>query len=272
MSLDLNVVRQQTITIAREAGAILLDYFHKPVEVMFKGTFDVVTEADKNAEKHIVNALQAAYPDHHIVGEEGGNQGAAGSDADYHWYIDPLDGTTNFANKIPFFCVSIALADKNNTPLVGVIYAPVSDELYVAAQGMGATLNDKPLRVSGTTELANAVIVTNLPFTDNLAQYDKLFQANYFAPRVRGVRRFGSAALEMCWVARGIADAYWEYPINRWDFMAGILIVREAGGTVTDYYGEPGTRLIDEGQVFVSNTHLHPEILKGMAVIRENAR
>lgn len=266
MTPNLTMLRQQTTQLAREAGAILMEYFSQPIKVMYKkNVFDVVTEADRAAEAHIVSAIQAAYPSHHIVGEEGGSQGAAQSGADYHWYIDPLDGTTNFANKIPFFSVSIALTDKDNRPLVGAVYDPNSNMLYSAVRGAGATCNDEPIHVSNTPELKQSVIATNYPLTETQYLDDaKTRRANFFAPRVRGIRRYGSAALELCWVGRGILDGYWEYGIQRWDYMAGLLIVQEAGGTVTDYYGEFGANLFDRGQILASNGHIHDEIVDGM--------
>lgn len=272
MTPNLIAVRQHAIQLAREAGAILMDRFEKPHQIEHKtSVFDVATEADRAGEDHIVAALQAAYPTHRIIGEEGGSYGASEADADYYWYIDPLDGTTNFAGNIPHFCVSIALADANNQPLIGVVYDPNTDELFSATRGGGAILNDKPLAVSDVAELENAVLAVGFPYAKRGDDSDDFRQFTYFAPRVRGMRRFGSAALELCWVAAGRFEAYWEWGLKRWDFFAGMLIVEEAGGTVTDFSGERGERFINGTQVIASNGAIHDTMIAGMQSILQKA-
>ncbi len=268
MPTDLNAIHQHAIQLAREAGAILMDRFEQPHEIKSKSSvFDVATEADQAAEDHIVAALTAAYPDHAIVGEEGGSQGAALADAAYHWYVDPLDGTTNFAGNIPHFCTSIAMANANGEPLIGVIYDPNMDEMFTAIQGGGAALNGKAIAVSETAKLEQAVLASGFPYAKRPEDSDNLRQFEHFAPRTRGMRRFGSAALEMCWVAAGRFEAYWEWGLHRWDFFAGMLIVREAGGIVTDFSGEQGDVLLDGQQVLSTNANLHDAIIEGMKYV-----
>lgn len=269
---NLIATRQHAVQLAKEAGKILMDRFEKPHQIKHKSSvFDVATEADKAAEDYIVAALSAAYPDHAIVGEEGGSQAAPLEQAAYHWYIDPLDGTTNFAGNIPHFCVSIALANAKNEPLVGVVYDPNSGELFSAVQGGGATLNDKPLKVSDTGKLEESVLAVGFPYAKRGELSDDFRQFTYFAPRVRGLRRFGSAALELCWVAAGRFDAYWEWGLSRWDFFAGMLMVQEAGGVMSDFAGENGDTFIDGQQVLACNAALHPTIVDAMQHVLQPA-
>jgi len=260
---NMNAVRQHAVQIAQQAGALVMEHFGKAHQIDHKAKHDVVTEADKAAEELIVPALRAAYPSHHFVGEEGGSSGAPIEEAEYRWYIDPIDGTTNFAAHIPHFCTSIALADKHNQPLLGVVYDPSRNELFVAERGVGATLNDRPISVSETDDMDSAVVVTGFPY-DRATGENNFSQFEYFAPRVRGIRRFGSAALDMCWVACGRVDAYWEWRINRWDFFAAWLVAAEAGGTVTDFSGKVSDTLNSGLQVMATNGVLHPAMVDGM--------
>jgi myo-inositol-1(or 4)-monophosphatase len=269
---NLIAVRQHAVQIAREAGAILMDRFEQPHQIKHKtSVFDVATEADRAGEEFIVDALHSAYPDHHIVGEEGGSQGADAANAAYHWYIDPLDGTTNFAGNVPHFCVSIALADANNQSLVGVVFDPNSNEMFSAVRGGGAVLNDKPLSIGGTDKLEEAVLAVGFPYVKNKQDSDDFRQFTYFAPRVRGLRRFGSAALELSWVAAGRFDAYWEWGLHRWDFFAGMLIVEEAGGVVTNFSGTRDDNFFDGRQILATNPRLHPVIIEGMRHVLQPA-
>lgn len=265
---NLNAMRQQTTQIARDAGKLIMKHYGKPHQIDFKGTHDVVTEADKAAEALIVPALVAAYPSHHFVGEEGGHTGAPIEEAEYRWYIDPIDGTTNFANHIPHFCTSIALADANNQPILGVIYDPNRDEMFIAERGAGATLNDTPIHVTQTNNLDLSVMSTGFPY-DRTTGDNNFAQFAHIAPRVRGIRRFGSAALDLAWVACGRLDAYWEWRINRWDFFAGWLLVTEAGGTVTDFSGETGETLNSGAQILATNSQIHAEMVKGLKATLE---
>ncbi|MCB9451292.1 MAG: inositol monophosphatase [Anaerolineaceae bacterium] len=265
--MQLKLIQETTEAIARQAGAILLHYFDQPHQENTKMTnIDMVTEADTAAEAVIVAALREAFPDHHIVGEEGGGMGAPAETADYFWYVDPLDGTTNYANNLPIFSVSMALAGRDAHPLVGVVYNPVADEMFSAVRGGGATLNGRPLQVSTKPTLQASLLGSGFPYDKATDPDNNLNRWGAFLVRSRGLRRLGSAALDMCYVASGRFDGYWEGKMNRWDFLAGMLCVLEAGGRVTDYSGGEGDTLMSGKQVLASNGLIHDQML---AVIRE---
>lgn len=261
---NLNAIQAFAADLARQAGALLMEHFNGPLHIEHKGTHDVVTQADKAAEDYLTRAILAQYPDHHLVGEEGGSYGASTDTAPYRWYIDPLDGTTNFASRIPHFCVSIGLADSDNQPVMGVVYNPNTDELFTAIRGQGATLNGQPIHVTDNDDLNQSVIVTGFPYDKRSSANNNFRQFSYFAPRVRGIRRLGSAALDLCWVAAGRLDGYWEWKLHRWDFFAGMVIVREAGGTVTDFDGADSDHLNTGYQVLATNGHVHATIVDGL--------
>ena len=219
--------------LARQAGAILRAGYNKEHQVGYKGVIDLVTEIDHQSEKFLLGEIQKDFPDHHIFSEESGV--IQGND-EHIWYIDPLDGTVNYAHHIPIFCVSIAYAFHSDLTL-GVVYDPMRDEMFLAQRGQGATLNGKPLHVSSATELQRSLLVTGFPYTawntpqdnfDNFAKFGKLTQ---------GVRRLGSAALDLCYVAAGRFDGFWEMSLHPWDVAAGGLICEEAGARVTDIQG-----------------------------------
>ncbi len=269
MSLDLQAVQAQTIEIAREAGARIMEFFEGPlVQTLKSSPFDVVTEADKESEALIVGKITALYPDHHIVGEEGGGYGPSIEEANYRWYIDPVDGTTNFASGLPYFAVSIALTDADMTPLVGVVYCPVADELYSAVRGYGATLNGKPIHVSADTTLETSVLGTGFPYNKAIVLDNNSTEWGEFLIRSRGVRRFGSCAMDLCYVASGRFDGFWEQQLNPWDCLAGALFILEAGGRVTDYEGHDSNTIYEEGKLIASNGHIHDEMLHVMAYAR----
>ncbi len=250
-------------SIAREAGALLMSYFDKNIAIEYKGDVDLVTAADRNSEKLIVERLHAAWPEHGIVGEEGTrtDTGAA-----YRWFVDPLDGTTNFAHGYPVFCVSIALARKDDELQVGVLYDPTRDELFSAERGAGATLNGKPIRVSKISRLADSLLSTGFPShkrhkNPNIHFYQQL------TLRSHGVRRGGSAALDLANVACGRCDGFWEFNLNPWDTAAGTLLVEEAGGLVTRFDGSPFR--LDSREVLASNGLIHEELIANFAEIFE---
>jgi myo-inositol-1(or 4)-monophosphatase len=260
--LDLQSICTFASDIARQAGKIHLQYFNKPLKQTVKSIHtDIVTEADQAAEALIVPALNATFPDHHIVGEEGSAVGAPPEEAEYFWFIDPIDGTTNFANGIPFFSVSIAMTDKHRQPLVGVVYNSVSDELFSAVVGQGATLNGQRIHVSDKTNISECVVASGFPYTkasnpdNNLREWQTLLLCT------RDLRRMGSAALDLCFVAAGRFDGYWEQYLNPWDYLAGVLCVREAGGTVSDYTGRQQSEIFYHSRILASNTHIHQEML-----------
>ncbi len=269
MTIDLNQVRITAEGIARDAATTLLGFFHTSFEQTTKGTpYDIVTDADKAAEKKIVAALQANFPTHHIVGEEGGGMGAPVESAEYRWYVDPLDGTTNFANGIPVFSVSLALTDANMRPLVGVVYIPVADELFSAAVGSGATINGKALQVSNKTALDQCVLASGFAYDKYTNPNNNIAEWTAFLTRTRGLRRLGSAAIDLCYVAAGRFDGYWERALNPWDLLGGVVIVREAGGLVTDYTGDDGDHIGAEGQLVAASPALHPQILDVLATVQ----
>ena len=265
--MDLHTAALTASEIARQAGALLRDLVDQPHDEGTKDSvYDVVTEGDRQAEALILSALTRAFPHHHIIGEEGGGSGAPIASAAYRWYIDPVDGTTNFANNIPYFSVSIALADAQDQPLVGVVYSPVADELFCAVRSAGAWRNYRPIRVSAAAALERSVVCTGFPYDKATNPDNNLAEFSRFMPRVRGVRRLGSAALDLAWVACGRLDGFWEPRLNLWDCLAGVLLVREAGGVVTDYAGSNAG--VQRGQIAASNGHIHAEML---AVLKGDA-
>jgi myo-inositol-1(or 4)-monophosphatase len=262
MPLDLQAMLNTVEALARQAGAILLQYYEQPRQSNSKSTsIDLVTEADNASEHFIVGALRAAFPDHHVVGEEGGGYGPPADQSAYHWYVDPLDGTTNFAHRFPIFSVSIALSDPDLNPILGVVYCPTMGELFKGIRGQGATLNGRPLRVSLTARLAEALVVTGFPYNQWTAEDNNIERFGHFARRTQGARRVGSAALDLCYVAAGRCDVYWEHGPNPWDAQAGILFVEEAGGKVTDFAGERSRAALSGNRIVASNTLLHDQAL-----------
>ena len=248
--------------IADGAGEIVMRHFAAPIPTRLKSSrIDVVTAADTEAEAFIVRELVKRFSDHHIVGEEGGGQGAAAVSAQYHWFVDPIDGTVNFASKLPHFCTSIALATRDRQPLLGVIYDPTRRELFTAVRGGGAYLNGQAMQVTQTAELIDAVITSGFPYDKHTNPDNNLKEWAAFLVKIRGERRLGSAALDLCYVAAGRLDGYWEKDLKPYDAMAGMLLVREAGGVVTDYQGAPNPQQQDRGRYVASNGRIHESML-----------
>jgi myo-inositol-1(or 4)-monophosphatase len=253
----------QAAAIAEEAGARLREFFSQGVETEYKGDVDLVTVADRTVEKLIRERLGEAFPEHGIYGEEGTRDRLEGQ---FRWYVDPLDGTTNFAHGFPQFCVSLGLeqrsagigTNQDGTLVAAVIYDPMRDELFTAERGRCAWLNGKPMRVSHIPELAEALVATGFPSrkrhdSPNIHFYHE------FTMRSHGVRRAGSAALDLAYIASGRLDAFWEFNLNPWDTAAGILLVEEAGGRVTDFSG--GGFQLDSREILASNGLIHDELL-----------
>ena len=242
-------------SIAREAGALLREFYHRGVRTEYKGDVDLVTEADRASEKLIGERLRAAFPTHGIYGEEGTRSGL---DAEFRWYVDPLDGTTNFAHGFPAFCVVLGCEqrhaglkpDEDGEMVAGVIYDPLRDEMFTAARGEGATLNGERIHVSKAKWLQESLIATGFPSPKRHRSPNVHFYQE-FTLRSHGVRRAGSAALDMAYVACGRLDAFWEFQLNPWDTSAGYLLVEEAGGTVTHFDG--GKFTLDSREVLASN-------------------
>ncbi len=263
--------------IARQAGGLLRGFYEKGVATEYKGDVDLVTEADRASEKLIGEKLLAAFPEHGIYGEEGTRDRL---DREYRWYIDPLDGTTNFAHGFPAFCVSMGLerrpaglaADQDGEIVAGVIYDPLRDEMFSAERGRGAWLNGRRLHVSKTPQLGEALTATGFPSQKRHGNPNVHFYQE-ITLRSHGVRRAGSAALDLAYVAAGRLDGYWEFSLNPWDTAAGVLLVEEAGGRVTHFDG--GRFTLDSREVFATNGLIHGElqhIFKEMFAGRELSR
>jgi myo-inositol-1(or 4)-monophosphatase len=252
-----------TETIARQAGAILLEGYGNVRHVQHKGAIDLVTEFDKRSEEIILSAIQREFPEHAILAEESGRSQMV---SEYQWVIDPLDGTTNFANGIPIFSVTISLF-RNNSPILGVTYDPLRDEMFSAELGRGATLNHQPIHVSAKSNLEHAVISTGFPYDLRTNPRNNLEQFVQFQLRTRAVRHLASAALDCAWTAMGRLDGYWEFGIQLWDIGAGALIVREAGGRVTSIEGDED--FASQDSILASNDLLHEQMLR---VLREGSQ
>ena len=241
--------------IAREAGALLMEYFRRRVKIEYKGDADLVTEADRASEKRILERIRAHWPSHEVIGEEGARVETGG---DYRWYVDPLDGTTNFAHGYPVFCVSLGLAFQG-TRKAAVLYDPTRDELFAAECGKGARLNGQPIAVSKTSQLAQSLVATGFP-SHKRHKNPNIYFYHQLTLRTHGVRRAGSAALDLASVACGRFDGFWEFNLNAWDTAAGILIVEEAGGKVSGFRGED--LAITDRDVLASNGLIHGDMLR----------
>jgi myo-inositol-1(or 4)-monophosphatase len=247
-------------SIAREAGALLLDSFHRRIGFEYKGDVDLITEADRASEKLITNRLHALWPNHGILGEEGTRRDSGG---EYQWYVDPLDGTTNFAHGFPVFCVSMGLEHKGEL-VAGVLYDPTRDELFAAEQGSGAFLNHQRIHVSRTKKLMESLLATGFP-SHKRHKNPNIHFYHQITLRSHGVRRAGSAALDLASVACGRVDGFWEFNLNSWDTAAGVVLVREAGGIVTR---SDGSRFnIDSRETLATNGIIHEELMALMADI-----
>ncbi len=251
---------------ARRAGAVLRARYRDRLEVTHKGAVDLVTAVDREAEHLILEVLSSAFPDHAIVAEESGVRAGTSS---YRWYVDPIDGTTNFAHGFPHFAVSIALEDAHGL-LLGVVFDPIREEMFSATRAEGARLNGSPIRVSPTARIADALLATGFP-------YDRRSRSKFYLAFIeaalqhsQGIRCVGSAALDLCWVACGRVDAYWEWNLHAWDTAAGELIIAEAGGRVTGFSGQahrPG-----DAETAASNGHLHQEMLAVISGVQDDIR
>jgi len=253
--------RDAACEFARAAGAILREGHGRPHAPEKKGRIDLVTEYDRRSEALLVARIRERFPDHAILAEESGAAGA--SRARVRWLCDPLDGTTNFAHNYPFFCVSVGV-EVDGAMAAGAVYDPVRDEMFAAASGRGATLDGTEIRVSRIADVDAALLVTGFPYDvrEHPARHLPLFQE--FLLRAQGVRRDGSAALNLCYVAMGRFDGMWEGDLSPWDVAAGTLIVREAGGVVTGYDGEPFQ--LDGRRHVAANAGLHAQLLAVVAL------
>jgi myo-inositol-1(or 4)-monophosphatase len=253
------------IDAARKAARGLLRDFGEVAELQVsrKGAADYVSAADTKAEQVLVEALSKARPGYGFLAEERGL--VEGSDKTHVFIIDPLDGTTNFLHSIPHFAINIAL-EREGQIVAGVTYNPIAGELFWAERGKGAFLNDRRLRVAARTQLLDAVLATGIPFAGRPGHAQFLKELHQVAQRVSGVRRFGSAALDLAWVAAGRYDGYWERSLSAWDIAAGVLLVTEAGGKVSSTEGEP--LQVRDGSICAANNELHPLILQTLKLAR----
>jgi myo-inositol-1(or 4)-monophosphatase len=240
--------------IAREAGGLLMEFFRRRVKIEYKGDADLVTEADRSSEKLILERIRAHWPDHEVIGEEGARIETGG---DYRWYVDPLDGTTNFAHGYPVFCVSLGLAFRGKRK-AAVLYDPTRDELFAAERDKGAFLNGRKIEVSRTPKLAQSLIATGFP-SHKRHKNPNIYFYHQLTLRTHGVRRAGSAALDLANVACGRFDGFWEFNLNAWDTTAGILIVEEAGGKVSGFHGQ--ALEITDRDVVATNGLIHGDML-----------
>ena len=245
------------VRAAREAGRVITRNFNRVdrLTIADKGRNDYVTEVDRNAEAAIIEVLREKYPNHAILAEESGAQ----SGNEYEWVIDPLDGTTNFLHGLPQFAVSIALKVKGRLE-IGVVYDPVKEEMFTASRGEGALLNDHKIRVTNRKGLDGALLGTGIPYRDFRFMDNYLGMLKDLIPDTAGVRRPGSAALDFAYVACGRTDGFWELGLSQWDFAAGALLVREAGGLVTDIGG--GERYLETGNVIAGSIKVHNAMLR----------
>ncbi|HOL71376.1 MAG TPA: inositol monophosphatase family protein [Bryobacteraceae bacterium] len=256
---------ETAMEIAREAGALLANYFERRIGYQLKGEYDLVTEADRASEKLVVERLHSHFPSHSVVAEEGTGQQRC---SEFCWYVDPLDGTTNFAHGFPAFNVTLALEQAGEL-VAGCIFDPIRQEMFAAERGSGAYLNHRRIRVSKVDKLEETLVATGFPSRKRHANLNIHFYYQ-MAMFTHGVRRAGSAALDLAYVACGRLDAFWEFNLNPWDVAAGILLIREAGGTVTDMRGGPAKLrgehiLADNGLVHGSILELFDEVFAGKA-------
>jgi myo-inositol-1(or 4)-monophosphatase len=248
--------------IAREAGALLMRHFVGRVKVEYKGDVDLVTAADRESEALILQRIRKRWPGHDVVGEEGAR---VETGSDYKWYVDPLDGTTNFAHGFPVFAVSLAI-DYKGSRIAGAVFDPTRDEMFVAEQGKGAFLNGERIRVSSVSQLGESLVGTGFP-SHKRHKNPNIYFYHQITLRTHGVRRAGSAALDLCSVAAGRLDAFWEFNLNPWDTAAGVLLVQEAGGRVTTFNG--GTFQLDSRETLASNGLVHEALMAEFLAIFE---
>ncbi|HEX9006168.1 MAG TPA: inositol monophosphatase family protein [Bacteroidota bacterium] len=261
---DLHQMLETATDAAREAGAFLKESVGRVKNIEQKlGQFrNLVSEIDKGSEAKIIAAIKGRYPDHAILAEESGGTGGG---SDYTWIIDPLDGTTNFLHGVPIFCATIGIEHRGEI-IAGVSYDPNRDELFAAERGSGAFLNGERLSVTAAGTLRDALMVTGFPYHLADTPEGPLVHFNNFTRASQGIRRLGSAALDLAYVAAGRFDGFWEISLNPWDMAAGVLIVREAGGRVTDFQGRPVD--IYRKEILATNGRIHEEC---MAVLRKGS-
>jgi myo-inositol-1(or 4)-monophosphatase len=241
--------------VAHEAGQFLLSQLHRPPLISHKGEIDLVTDVDIAAENLIIGRLSAEFPGHAFLAEE---THACGQGGAHTWVVDPLDGTTNYAHRLPVFSVSLGLEIEGVVEW-GVVYNPCLEEMFSARRGGGAILNGKGIHVSSTGDLGSSFLATGFPYDIRTSRNNNLDHFSRFALRALAIRRLGSAALDLCYLGAGRYDGFWEMKLHPWDCAAGYLVVREAGGTITDFSGKPGS--VYDRECIASNSHIHAQML-----------
>ncbi|HLG98063.1 MAG TPA: inositol monophosphatase family protein [Bryobacteraceae bacterium] len=254
---------EAAVEIAREAGALLSKFFERRIGFELKGEYDLVTEADRTSEQLVLDRLRAHFPTHSIVAEEGGRHSGS---SDYCWYVDPLDGTTNFAHGFPMYNVTLALEHAGEL-IAGVIFDPEHNEMFSAERGSGAYLNNRRIRVSKVGRIEDALVATGFPSKKRHQDINVHFYYQ-LAMITHGVRRAGAAALDLAYVASGRLDGFWEFGLNPWDMAAGVLLIEEAGGKCSDMRGEPaklrGPHLLaDNGPIHPGMLEIFSEVFQG---------
>ena len=254
--MDLERIKQIGIKAAYNGAEVLRSYFGNISHVKKKGAIDLVTEADVGSEHKIVATIRAAFPDHMILAEE---SGLIQGKNDYKWLVDPLDGTTNFAHQVPIFCISIAFADADDI-CVGIVLNPITGELFSATRNEGALLNGKAISVTSTSEVSESLLATGFPYNVREMIDQIIFRCASCLRAAQGIRRLGSAALDLCYIACGRFDGFWEQNLKPWDTAAGSLIAAEAGAQVTDFLNRPYS--VNAKEILATNGCIHEEMLK----------
>jgi myo-inositol-1(or 4)-monophosphatase len=263
--MDIQRTLQIAVDTARETGAPLRDGLAEAKQIQRKSSdVDLVTQYDDRAEALITERLREHFPDHHMLAEEGGESGGGPESGGYVWYVDPLDGTSNFAHGLPIFSVSLALYE-GDRPVLGVVYDPARDECFTATAGGGAHRTgpggqSRPMHVTDADRLGDALLATGFPYDRHSSDFDNLAQFTAFLKRAQGVRRMGSAALDLCNLAAGRLDGFWEFKLHAWDVAAGRLLVEEAGGRVTDTAGNPLTLGTGRLHLIATNGRIHDQM------------
>ncbi|MCK5010840.1 MAG: inositol monophosphatase [Deltaproteobacteria bacterium] len=251
-------LKRVALKSVKEGGAILMQHFGKVKSIDYKGVINLVTEADRQSEQRIINIIKDKYPDHRILAEETGDSGES---SPFKWIIDPLDGTTNYAHTYPCFCVSLAIEHEGEL-IYGIVYDPVREELFIAEKGKGSYLNGKMIKVSQTDELNHSLLCTGFPYDVRDDIESNTLNFRNFLTKSQAVRRDGSAALDLCYVAAGRFDGFWEQKLFPWDVAAGGLLVTEAGGKLTNFTG--GIFSIYDKEIVASNGLIHDQMVEAL--------
>lgn len=256
MTNDFSSYLHRAVELAHEAGKLLKEELWRARHVEYKGEIDLVTDADRMAERILIDGIRESFPDHAVLAEESGTHEVEGST--HRWIVDPLDGTTNYAHRYPFFCVAMALEIMAELTMA-VVYDPMLDETFTAIAGSGASLNGRKIAVTSEGDLGKSFLSTGFPYDMRETERDNLDNFLKFMKTSQAVRRDGSAVLDLCYVACGRFDGFWEMKLSPWDIASGALVVKEAGGRVTSFSGGPLD--IYSGEVVASNGHIHDKML-----------